>query len=54
MQHIPGGNIPKEALLQIIKKLLRTDLDLSFLMELELQEMEQLVAVIRERIDEPW
>ena len=44
-------NIPKERLLQIIKKLLRSDLDLTFLMKLEQREIEQLVAAIRERVD---
>ena len=44
-------NISKEKLLEIVRKLLRSDLDLTFLMKLEQREMEQLVAAIRERID---
>ncbi len=44
-------NIPKEKLLEIIRKLLRSDLDLTFLIRLEQRELEQLVAAIRERID---
>ena len=36
----------------MIKKLLRSDLDLDFLLRLEQREIEQLVAAIRERIDE--
>jgi hypothetical protein len=44
-------NIPKEKLLEIIRKLLQSDLDLTFLMKLEQREIEQLVAAIRERID---
>jgi len=44
-------NIPKERLLQIIKKLLDSDLDLDFLLKLEQREIEQLIAAIRERVD---
>jgi hypothetical protein len=50
--HAPANeNISKEKLLEIVRKLLRSDLDLTFLMKLEQREMEQLVAAIRERID---
>ena len=52
MQVTASENIPKETLLQMIKKLLRSDLDLDFLLKLEQREIEQLVAAIRERIDE--
>jgi hypothetical protein len=45
-------NIPKEKLLEMIKTLLRSDLDLTFLLKLEQREIEQLVAAIRERVDE--
>ncbi len=45
-------NIPKEKLLEIIGKLLRSDLDLTFLLKLEQREIEQLVAAVRERIGE--
>ena len=51
MQGPASENIPKETLLQMIKKLLRSDLDLTFLMKLEQREIEQLVAAIRERVD---
>jgi hypothetical protein len=51
MQAPANENISKEKLLEIIRKLLRSDLDLTFLMKLEQREMEQLVAAIRERID---
>jgi len=44
--------IPKETLPQIIRKLLRSDLDLTFLLKLQQREIEQLIAAIRERIDE--
>ncbi len=51
MQGPANENIPKEKLIQIIGKLLRSDLDLDFLLKLEQREIEQLVAAIRERID---
>lgn len=51
MQGPVGENIPKETLLQMIEKLLRSDLDLTFLLKLEQREIEQLVAAIRERVD---
>ncbi len=51
MQAPANENISKEKLLEIVRKLLRSDLDLTFLMKLEQREMEQLVAAIRERID---
>ncbi len=51
MQGPASENIPKETLLQMIKKLLRSDLDLTFLLKLEQREIEQLVAAIRERVD---
>ncbi len=51
MQAPANENISKEKLLDIVRKLLRSDLDLTFLMKLEQREMEQLVAAIRERID---
>jgi hypothetical protein len=51
MQGPISENIPKEKLLQMIKKLLRSDLDLTFLLKLDQREIEQLVAAIRERVD---
>lgn len=47
MQAPAHENISKEKLLEIVQKLLRSDLDLTFLMKLEQREMEQLVAAIR-------
>ena len=52
MQSPVSETIRKETLLQIIKKLLRSDLDLTFLLKLQQREIEQLIAAIRERIDE--
>ncbi|OPY77740.1 MAG: hypothetical protein A4E65_02628 [Syntrophorhabdus sp. PtaU1.Bin153] len=51
MRRPAGENIPKETLLEMIRKLLRSDLDLAFLMKLDQKEIEQLVAAIRERVD---
>jgi hypothetical protein len=51
MQGPASENIPKEKLLQIIGKLLRSDLDLTFLLKLDRREIEQLVAAIRDRVD---
>lgn len=41
----------KEKLVEIIQGLLKTDFDLSFLLQLKQTELELLVASIRERID---
>lgn len=51
MPNPAAGEIPKETLIQMVTKLLRSDLDLSFLMKLEQREIEQLVAAIRGRTD---
>ena len=42
----------KEMLVQKIEELLKTDIDLSFLLELKKEEIETLVACIRDRIDQ--
>ena len=39
-------------LLEIIKKLLKTDADLDFLLELPENKLKTLVACIRERLDQ--
>jgi hypothetical protein len=41
----------KEKLVRIIQELLVTDQDLSFLAELKKEQLERLVACIRDRID---
>lgn len=51
MQPSASEDTPKEKLVQIIQKLLRSDLDLTFLMKLEQRDIEQLIAAIREGID---
>lgn len=51
MQSPVSENIPKETLLEMIRKLLHADLDLGFLMKLDQRELEQLIAAIRESVD---
>ena len=43
----------KEKLVEKIKELLKTDMDLPFLLELKKEEIETLVACIRDRVDNP-
>jgi hypothetical protein len=43
----------KEKLIEIIKGILDTDVDLSFLRQLKETELETLVACVRERVDHP-
>ena len=40
----------KEELVEKIRELLRTDSDLDFLLELKKEELERLVACIRDRV----
>ncbi len=42
----------KEKLVEKIKELLRTDRDLSFLLQLKKKEIEKLLACIRDRVDQ--
>ena len=42
----------KEELIDIISNILNTDIDLSFLVQLKKNELETLVACIRERVDQ--
>ena len=42
----------KEKLIEIIKEILQTDLDLSYLTVLKQEELENLIACIRYRIDQ--
>ena len=41
----------KEKLIEILRGILRADADLSFLLKLKSNELETLVACIRERVD---
>ena len=42
----------KEKLVDKIEELLKTDIDLNFLLELKKEELERLVACIRDRVDQ--
>ena len=44
--------IEKTELLEIIKKILKTDVDLDFLLKLSESDLETLVVCIRERCDQ--
>lgn len=47
-----ADTINNEGLLEIIKKLLKTDTDLDFLLKLPENDLRTLVACIRERFDQ--
>ena len=42
----------KEKLIEIIQGLLKTDVDLSFLLQLNERDLETLVACIRDRVEQ--
>ena len=42
----------KEELVKILKGLLKTETDLDFLLELKKEDLESLVAVVRDRLEE--
>jgi hypothetical protein len=48
-----SSDITKEKLTSIIKELLKTDTDLRFLEELRREDLEKLVACIRDGVDRP-
>ncbi len=41
----------KEALIEVIRRVLKTDLSLTFLMKLEREELEKILVCIRERLE---
>lgn len=47
----PEVNMKKEELVKKIENLLKTEVDLSFLLILKTEEVETLVACIRDRVD---
>jgi hypothetical protein len=51
MTRHPVDNIPKEKLLQIIKRLLNARDDLDFLVQLEQDDLERLLVAIRARVE---
>lgn len=42
----------KEKLIEILQRVLKTDVDLDFLLKLETKELETLVACIRDRVEQ--
>jgi hypothetical protein len=45
------NNMSKEELLKILQSLLKTDATLTFLLYLKKDELERLVAVVRDRVE---
>ncbi len=45
------AGMTKDKLVEKIKELLKTDIDLDFLLELKKEELEKLIACIRDRVD---
>ena len=41
----------KEELIEILNRVLRTESDMGFLLKLEKEELESLVAIIRDRVE---
>jgi hypothetical protein len=46
-----SGPMTKEKLIEILQRVLETDIDLDFLLKLDFKELETLVACIRERVE---
>ena len=46
-----GEHMTKEKLVEKIKEILKTDAELDFLLVLKKQELERLIASIRDRVD---
>ena len=51
MTRHPADTIPKEKLLQIIKRLLNARDDLDFLVHLEQRDLERLLVAVRARVE---
>ncbi len=47
-----GAGMTKDKLVEKIRELLKTDNNLDFLLELKKEELERLVACIRDRVDQ--
>ncbi len=50
-KHCLGARVTKEQILGKIKEILRTDVDLDFLLGLQKKELETLISSIRDRVD---
>ena len=46
-----GMGMTKEKLVEKIRELLKTDMDLKFILDLKKEEIETLIACIRDRVD---
>jgi hypothetical protein len=44
-------NMKKQSLIEMLKRVLKTDADLEFLTKLEISELEMLIASIRDRVE---
>ena len=53
MPNLVETGMTKEKLVEKIRELLKTDMELHFLLDLKKEEIETLVACIRDRIDNP-
>jgi hypothetical protein len=45
-------SVSKEELIKILQKILKTETNLDFLLELKKEDLERLVAIIRGRLEE--
>ena len=45
-------SISKEDLIKILQKILKTETNLDFLLEIKKEDLERLVAVVRDRLEE--
>ena len=45
-------NVSKEELIKILQKILKTETNLDFLLDLKKEDLERLVAIIRGRLEE--
>jgi len=52
MENKGDSMINREKLVRIVQELLKTDQDLGFLKDLKKEDLERLVACIRDRIDQ--
>ncbi len=51
-EEIPNS-MTKEQLIEILQRILKTEAELGFLMQLKKPELETLIACIRDRVDQP-
>jgi hypothetical protein len=50
-KHCLGARVTKKQIVEKIKEILRTDVDLDFLLGLQKKELETLISSIRDRVD---